>query len=108
LAAVTSTVSTTTAAVAAATGSAAASAVRSLVDADPTSIEFLVVHGLHSGIGLGVLRIADEAKASATTSIAVLNHDGFFDCTELLELLTESLVVGMPCEASNEELRHGE
>jgi hypothetical protein len=63
---------------------------------------------LHSGIGLGVLRIANKAKASATTSIAVLDHNGFFDLTELFELLTKSLVVGVPCEASNEELRHGE
>jgi hypothetical protein len=35
----------------------------------------LVVHGLHSGIGLRVLSIADKAKATATSSIAVLNHD---------------------------------
>jgi len=106
--AVTSTVSAATASVAAAARSTTASAVGGLVDANPTSVEFLVVHGLHSGIGLGVLGIANKAKASAAASIAVLNHDGFFDLTELLELLTESLVVGVPCEASNEELRHGE
>jgi hypothetical protein len=156
-------VSAAAATVAAAARSTTASAVGSLVDANPTSVEsgrvstahcwgicgdgryvLLVVHGLHSGIGLGVLGIANKAKASAAASIAVLNHDlwhvsmgsmltkaivgwrvtyGFFDLTELFELLTESLVVGVPCEASvkgqwrsvckgagylpNEELRHG-
>jgi hypothetical protein len=81
----------------------------------------LVVHGLHSSIGLGVLSIANKAKATAASGIAVLNHDllrcehysayatkfvkqrvtySFLDLTELLELLAESLVVGMPCKAS--------
>jgi hypothetical protein len=35
----------------------------------------LVVHGLHSSIGLRVLSIADKAEATAAASIAVLNHD---------------------------------
>jgi len=107
LSSVASTVSTTATSIAAASGSAATSTVGSLVDTDPASVELLVVHGLHSGIGLGVLRIANEAKASAAASITVLDYDGFFDLTELFELLAKSLVVGMPCKASNKEFRHG-
>jgi len=106
LSSVASTVSTTATSIAAASGSAATSTVGSLVDTDPASVELLVVHGLHSGIGLGVLRIANEAKASAAASITVLDYDGFFDLAELFELLAKSLVVGMPCKASNKELRH--
>jgi len=107
LSSVASTVSTTATSIAAASGSAATSTVGSLVNTDPASVELLVVHGLHSGIGLGVLRIANEAKASAAASITVLDYDGFFDLTELFELLAKSLVVGMPCKASNKEFRHG-
>jgi len=107
LSSVASTVSTTATSIAAASGSAATSTVGSLVDTDPASVELLVVHGLHSGIGLAVLRIANEAKASAAASITVLDYDGFFDLTELFELLAKSLVVGMPCKASNKEFRHG-
>jgi hypothetical protein len=80
-----------------------------------------VVHSLHGSIGLSVLCIPNKAKASAASSIAVLNHDlsrcehswigatemvkqrathSFFDLAEFLELLAQSLVVGMPRKAS--------
>jgi len=94
--------------VASATASAAtaatSSAVRGLVDADPTSVELLVVQSLHGRVGVCVIGEADEAKASAATSVAVLDDNGFFDLAELLELLAEGAVVGVPGKASNEQL----
>jgi hypothetical protein len=108
IAATAATVTTAAASVATASGCATAATVGSLVDTDPTAIELLVVHSLHSSIGLRVLGIANEAEAPATSSIAVLDDDSFFDLTELVELLAKSLVVGVPRKASNEEFRHGD
>jgi hypothetical protein len=93
---------------AAAATTTAAGAVRGLVDADSASIELDVVHVLHSSVGLSIGREADKTEASAATSVAVLDDDGLFDLAELLELLAQSLVIGVPRKTSYEELRHGD
>jgi len=91
---------------AAAATTTATGAVRCLVDADGTSVKLDVVHVLHCIVGLGVLGEAHETESTATASIAVLNDDGFLNLAEFLELLAQSLVVGMPCKATNEEFGH--
>jgi len=50
--------------------------------------------------------IADKSEATAASSITVLDDNGFINLTELLESFTESGLIGVPCEAANEELRH--
>ena len=80
-----------------------------------------VVQGLHGGISLSIVRISNEAKASAAAGITIFHHHlrrckrvllvmtsaglssathGFFDGAKLLELLAQSRVVGMPREPS--------
>jgi len=82
--------------------------VSSSVDADGAAVEFDIVHGLNGVFGLGVLREAHEAKAAAAASVAVLDHDCFFDIAKLLELGPERHVIRVPGEAANEDFRHDE
>ena len=76
-----------------------------------------VVHVCNSGVSLGVLRETNEAETTAATGITVLDDDlrwsvvvawvwmrctnGFLNLTELFELAAESLVIGVPCKASD-------
>jgi len=57
---------------------------------------------LHGGIGFSIAGEAHEAKASAATSIAIFDDDGFLDLAKLLKLLAQCPVVGMPGKTSNE------
>jgi hypothetical protein len=75
-----------------------------------------VIHVRNGSIGLGVLTEANETEATAAAGVAVLDDDlralvkgalgrarntySLLDLAELLELGTESLVVGVPGEAS--------
>lgn len=76
-----------------------------------------VVHIGNGSIGLGVLGETNEAEATAATGITVLDNDlrwsvvvawvrmrctnGFLNLTELFELAAESLVIRVPCKASD-------
>jgi len=108
----TATASTSVAAasVAAATAAAAttSSTIRCLVDADSTTIEFDVVHVLHSIVGLSIRGVTDETETPAAASVAVLDDDSLLYLAELLELRTQSGVIGVPRKTSYEELRHGD
>jgi len=108
----TATASTSVAAasVAAATAAAAAtsSTIGCLVDADGTTIEFDVVHVLHSIVGLSIRGVTDETETPAAASVAVLDDDSLLYLAELLELRTQSGVIGVPRKTSYEELRHGD
>jgi len=88
------------------TTAATSSTVRGLVNADCTSVKLDIVHVLHGGVSLGILGEANEAKATAATSIAILDDDSFFNLAEFFELLAKGSVIGMPCEATNKEFGH--
>ncbi|KAK3069475.1 hypothetical protein LTR53_012157 [Teratosphaeriaceae sp. CCFEE 6253] len=90
----------------------------SLVDADRATIELNVIHSCDGGIGSRILRKAYEAEATTTPGISVLDDDlwpsqsvqrhrrhasrahSLVNLAELLELLAQGLVVGVPCEAT--------
>lgn len=71
-----------------------------------------VVHVGNGRVGLGVLGEANKAETTAATGVAVLHDDlcslvrvacgwaegtySFLDLTELFELATESLIIGVP------------
>jgi len=116
----TSTVSTTSVATAAArviattaatattesTATTARAALRSLVNTDSATIKFDVVHGIDSLLCVSLGAIANETKTAAAASITVLDNDSLLDGAEFLEFLTERILISVPCEAANEELRH--
>jgi hypothetical protein len=81
-------------------------ALRGLVDTDRAAIKLNVVHGIDGSISISFLGVADETEATATTSVTVLDNDGFLNGAELLKLLAKSILVGVPGKASNKELRH--
>lgn len=75
-----------------------------------------IVHVSDGGVSLGVLGEANKAETTAATGVAVLYDDlrlsvmvacewardtyGFLDLAELLELAAESLIIGVPSEAT--------
>jgi hypothetical protein len=83
-----------------------------------------VVHGRDCGISIGFLTISDEPKATAAASVSVFDDDldgrwlgycvmvawqwdyayCFLDSSKLLEFLAKSVLIGVPCEASEDEL----
>jgi hypothetical protein len=104
---------TSVAAASVATATAAATAtasgtIRCLVDADGTTVKFDVVHVLHGSVGLSIRGVTDEAETPAAASVAVLDDDSLLYLAELLELRTQSDVIGVPRKTSYEELRHGD
>ena len=79
-----------------------------------------IVHRLNGIFSILVSPILDEAESTAATSVTVFDDDlqykvsldtssilgglksySFFDCTKLFELLAKSIVVGVPCKATN-------
>lgn len=109
----TTTVSSTAAVSAAAEATTATSStttgtVGGFVDTDLTTVEFDVVHVLNGIVSLVFGLEADEAKATATASVAILNNDSFFNDTELLEFGAKDGVVGVPGQAADEQLGHDE
>jgi hypothetical protein len=65
-----------------------------------------VIHRSDGGISFSLLRETHKAESTATACVSVLDYDGFFDLTILLEFRTEGGIIGMPCEAANEQLGH--
>ena len=85
-----------------------------------------VVHGVDGSLGIGLLAVTDKAKATAAASVTVLDDDlqdterlaglvlaiyknikqggkstySLLDCAKFLELLTESILISVPCEAA--------
>ena len=80
-----------------------------------------VVHGVDSGLGIGLRSVTDESKATAATGVTVLDNNlggeerlaeaqeryvsigltyGLLDGSELLELLAKSVLVCVPSEAT--------
>jgi len=78
-----------------------------------------VVHGLDRGIGSGIVVEAHEAEATAAACIAIFHYDlprisghtfasmvarGTYclvDLAEFFELLTQGVVISVPCEAAS-------
>jgi len=79
----------------------------SAVDADGSAIELNVIHSIDCSLCIGILTKAYEAKAPAATGVAILDDNRLLNGSELLELLAESHLIGMPGEAANKELGHG-
>jgi len=52
------------------------------------------------------LGVTDEAKATATASVAILDDYSFLDGSKFLELLAQCILIGVPRQSSNKELRH--
>lgn len=77
-------------------------ALRCLVHADLATVEFDVVHRRDSRLGILLAREAHEPETAATACIPVLDDDCFIDLPELLEFRAQGLIVGMPCEATDE------
>jgi len=100
------TVTTTITAASAEAAAAAGATLACFVDTDGATIELNVVHGSDGSIGIGLLAVANETETTAASGITVLDYDSLLYGAELLELLTESILISVPCEASNEELRH--
>jgi hypothetical protein len=86
--------------------SASGSVVRRPVDTDHSAVEFDVVHGANSLVGIIFLGVSDKSKATATASVAILDDDSFLDGAKLLELLSQSVLLGVPCQATDKKLRH--
>jgi hypothetical protein len=80
-----------------------------------------VVHGGDGSLGIGLLAIPNETEATAATSVTVLDDDlpdirdqsdcsgiesgskltySLLDGAELLELLTKSVLISVPCKAT--------
>lgn len=92
-----------------ATGEAAATstALGGFVNTNGTSVELDVVHCVNGSVSISLLSIANESEATAATGVTVLNNDSLLHNSELLKLHAESILVGVPSQASDEELRHG-
>jgi len=86
----------TTAATAKATAAAAGATFRGLVNTDGTAIELNVIHRSNGCFSIGFLFITNETKTTATTSITVLDNNGFLYFTEFLKLLAEGIFISVP------------
>jgi len=102
--AITSTTTTTT--TSKSTSTTTRTPLRCLINSDSATVKFDIIHRSDSSFGIRFLTVTDKSKATAATSITVLDDDGFLNGAELLKLLTQCVLVGVPCEATNKELRH--
>jgi len=102
---ITATAATSTSETAASTSTSRAT-LASLVDTDGAAIELNVVHGSNGSFSIGLLTITDKAETTTAASVTILDDDSLLDGAELLELLTKRILISVPCEAANEELRH--
>jgi hypothetical protein len=54
------------------------------------------------------LRESHKAKSATAAGIAIFDYNGFLNGSEFLEFTAKSRIVGVPGEATNEDLGHNE
>jgi hypothetical protein len=95
------TITTTTVA-----STATSSTISCFVDSNGTTVEFNIVHRANRSVGVCLVGELHEAKATAPTSVAVFDHNRFFNLTKLLELGAESGIISVTGKAANEKFSH--
>jgi hypothetical protein len=90
----------------AASTAASRAVVRGLVYTNRPAVELDVVHGCDRFLGILLLGVSHESETAASAGISILNDDSFLDLAEFFELLAKRAFFGVPCQASNKELRH--
>ncbi len=82
------------------TTAAATTAFLSNVDANGSTIEFLTIHFAHSALSCFIAAKSHETETTAATSIAILNHFGFFYFAKAFECRTQSVIIRGPSQAA--------
>lgn len=63
---------------------------------DGSSVKLGIVHTVNGLLGIFILAVSDEAKASAAASIAIFDDHSFLDSSEFFELGAKSVLVSVP------------
>jgi len=77
-----------------------------VVNADVSAINGLIVHAVLGVLSARGISEGNKAEATRATSLAISQHNGISNLSELREDLTERVIGGTPGKVADEELGH--